>query len=89
MYLIAAGEVEIIKEAGGTDSLLYLAKAGEAIGEMQVLSRRARAAAMRARGDGHLLAIQGDHFRALMHQYPEMSDRVIDTLVHKLAAAAG
>jgi LmbE family N-acetylglucosaminyl deacetylase len=89
MYLIAAGEVEIIKEAGGTDSLLYLAKAGEVIGEMQVLSRSARAAAMRARGDGHLLVIQGDHFRALMHQYPDMSDRVIDTLVHKLAAAAG
>jgi LmbE family N-acetylglucosaminyl deacetylase len=88
MYLIVEGEVEIIKEAGGADRLLYLAKAGEAIGEMQVLSRRARAAAMRARGDGHLLVIQGEHFRALMHQYPDMSDRVIDTLVHKLAAAA-
>jgi LmbE family N-acetylglucosaminyl deacetylase len=88
MYLIAAGEVEIIKEAGGADSLLYLAKAGEVIGEMQVLSRSARTAAMRARGDGHLLVIQGDHFRALMHQYPDMSDRVIDTLVQKLAAAA-
>jgi LmbE family N-acetylglucosaminyl deacetylase len=89
MYLIVRGEVEIIKEAGGADSLLYLATAGEAIGEMQVLSRSARAAAMRARGDGHLLVIQGDHFRALMHQYPDMSDRVISTLVHKLAAAAG
>jgi hypothetical protein len=88
MYLIASGEIEIIKEAGGTDSLLYLAKAGEVIGEMQVLSRSPRAAAMRARGDGHLLVIQGDHFRALMHQYPDMSDRVIDTLVQKLAAAA-
>jgi CRP-like cAMP-binding protein len=89
MYLIVTGEVEIIREAGGADSLLYLAKAGEAIGEMQVLSRSARAAAMRAHGEGHLLVIQGDHFRALMHQYPDMSDRVIRMLVHKLAAAAG
>jgi CRP-like cAMP-binding protein len=66
-----------------------MARPGEAIGEMQVLSRSPRAAGMQARGDIHLLVIQGSHFRALMHEYPDMSDRVIHLLVQKLAAARG
>jgi hypothetical protein len=87
MYIIVEGEVEIIKESEGVDRVIYLAQEGEAIGEMQVLSRSARAAAMRSKGDVHLLVIEGGHFRSLMHQYPGMSDRVIQMLVEKLAAA--
>jgi hypothetical protein len=87
MYIIVEGEVEIVKESEGEDRVIYLAQQGEAIGEMQVLSRSARAAAMRSKGDVHLLVIEGTHFRSLMHQYPDMSDRVIQMLVQKLAAA--
>jgi LmbE family N-acetylglucosaminyl deacetylase len=86
MYIIVQGEVKIIKESE-EEKVIYLAKSGEAIGEMQVLSKSTRAAAMQARGDLHLLVIEGIHFRDLMHQYPDMSDRVIQMLVKKLAAA--
>ena len=44
---------------------------------------------MQTRGDIHLLVIQGEHFRDLMHEHPDMSDRVIQMLVDKLAAAGG
>jgi hypothetical protein len=33
--------------------------------------------------------IEGDHFRSLMHQYPDMVNLVIQMLVQKLAAAGG
>jgi len=89
MYIIVQGEVEIIKESGEKPQIIYQAKKGEAIGEMQVLSRSPRSAAMQCRGDVRLLVIEGTHFRALMHQYPDMSDRVIHMLVQKLAAAGG
>jgi CRP-like cAMP-binding protein len=42
---------------------------------------------MRARGDLQLLVIEEAHFKALMHQHPDMSDRVIQMLLDKLAAA--
>jgi LmbE family N-acetylglucosaminyl deacetylase len=87
MYIIVQGEVEIIKESGEKPQIIYLSKKGEAIGEMQVLSRSPRSAAMRCKGDVHLLVVEGAHFRTLMHQYPDMSDRVIQMLVHKLAVA--
>jgi CRP-like cAMP-binding protein len=81
--------VEIIRESGEKSQIIYQAKKGEAIGEMQVLSRGPRSAAMRCKEDVHLLVIEGAHFRDLMHQYPDMSDRVIQMLVQKLAAAGG
>jgi LmbE family N-acetylglucosaminyl deacetylase len=88
MYIIVQGEVAIIRELEGkADQVIYIARAGEAIGEMQVLSKSVRAAAMQAKGDIHLLVIEGTHFRALMHQHPDMSDQVIRMLVDKLAAA--
>ncbi len=88
MFIIVQGEVEIIKETKNkADQIIYVAKAGEAIGEMEVLGKGFRTAAMRARGDIQLLTIQGVHFRELMHQHPDMLDRIIQMLVDKLAAA--
>ena len=89
MYIIVQGEVEIIKESEEKPQVIYRARKGEAIGEMQVLSHSARSAAMRCKEDVHLLVIEGARFRTLMHQYPDMSDRVIQMLVQKLAAAGG
>ena len=89
MYIIVQGEVKIIKESEKENQVIYLAKAGEAIGEMQVMSKSTRTAAIQAEGDIHLLVIEGAHFRDLMHQYPDMSDRMIQMLVQKLAAAGG
>ena len=54
MYIIVQGEVAIIKEtAGKADQVIYRAKAGEAIGEMQVLSKSTRAAAYPSRRPGY------------------------------------
>jgi len=89
MYIIVQGEVEIIKESEEGHPIIYMSKVGEAIGEMQVLSRSARAAAMRCKGDVRFLVIEGDHFRSLMHQYPDMVNLVIQMLVQKMAAAGG
>lgn len=89
MYIIVQGEVEIIKESEEGHPIIYTSKVGEAIGEMQVLSRSARAAAMRCKGDVRLLVIEGEHFRSLIHQYPDMVNQVIQMLVQKLAAAGG
>jgi LmbE family N-acetylglucosaminyl deacetylase len=88
MFIIVQGEVEIIKESkNSADQIIYVARAGEAIGEMEVLGKGYRTAAMRARGDIQLLNIQGDHFRKLIHRHPDMLDQVITMLMDKLAAA--
>ena len=89
MYILMQGEVKIIKESGQEQRVIYLAKRGEAIGELQVLSNNPRAATMQARGDVHLLVLEGSQFRSLMHHYPDITDRVIQMLVQRLATAGG
>jgi len=88
MFVICDGEIEIIKESAN-NKVVYLSKPGEIIGEMEVLGQIPRAAAMRTKGDVHLLTLKGSDFRAQMHEHPDMSDRVIQMLVGKLAAAGG
>lgn len=87
MYVIVDGDVEVVKEdpTNGDGTVIAVAGAGEAIGELSVLASRPRSATMRARGPVRLLSIQGPAFRDLLHRSPEMADRLIRTLVDKLA----
>jgi LmbE family N-acetylglucosaminyl deacetylase len=87
MYIIVQGEVEIVKKIRSKEKVIRLAKQGEAIGEMAVLGKIPHVAAMRAKGNAHMLVIEAPHFRALTHQHSDISDRMIQILVNKLAEA--
>lgn len=88
MYVIVDGFVEVLKATPDTPqgTVIAVAGAGEAIGELSVLASQPRSATMRARGNVRLLSIRGRDFRKLLHADSEMADRVIQTLVEKLAA---
>ncbi len=63
-YVIRSGEVEILKASQGREVLLAVRAEGEVIGEMALLEDAPRTAAVRARTDVDLLAIdktQLDH----------------------------
>ena len=57
-FVIADGEVEIIKHSPGRDVLLAVRHPGEVIGEMALLEDAPRIATARARTDASLIAIQ-------------------------------
>ncbi len=88
MYVIVGGEIEIIKStpAHPDGEIIAVAGQGDAIGELSVLASQPRSATMRARGNVRLLAIWGPAFRDLVHTNPGIADRLIGTLVDKLAA---
>jgi LmbE family N-acetylglucosaminyl deacetylase len=88
LYVVAEGQVEVVKESAG-GQVIYLAEPGKVIGEMEVLSGMARAAALRARGKVQLFVLSGNDFRNLLHSQPALSDQVIHILVAKLAAMGG
>ncbi len=87
MYVIVEGEVEVVKTtpANPEGAVIAVAGPGDAIGELSVLASQPRSATMRARGDARLLAIWGPAFRKLVHTTPDIADRLIETLVDKLA----
>ncbi len=85
MYIIVDGQVEIIDESGSEEQVILTEKAGACIGELAALEIIPRVAAMRTKGEVRLLVLQGSHFRSLIHENPDMSQRVIQMLVRKLA----
>ena len=79
--------MEIIDESGREDQVILTEQAGACIGELAALEIIPRVAAMRTKGEVRLLVLQGSHFRSLIHENPDMSQRVIQMLVRKLADA--
>src|SRR5262249_31908701 len=86
MYILASGEVDILRENNVQEQRIAVARKGDCIGELAVLVNVPRTASMRARGAVDVLAIQAKDFVSLMRDHPDMSARVIELLARKLAA---
>jgi len=85
LYIVYRGAVEVVRESGGAEEVVFLAREGDALGEMAVLGDIPRTASLRARGNAELLVIAGTQFHDLLRQNPEMSIQVIKLLVNRLA----
>jgi histidine decarboxylase len=87
MFIIVNGEVEIVDEHSGRAQVKYVARTGEAIGEIAVLTDLKRTAGLRCRTPVHLLVLKGTDFRTLLHRHPAISSRIIEHLAQRLVAA--
>ena len=85
LYIVYHGKVEVIRESGGQDQVIFLAKDGDCLGEMAVLGDIPRTASLRAQGSSQLLVIEGRHFVSLLRQNPDMAIQMIKLLVNRIA----
>ena len=86
LFLVYRGEVEVIREtAGGDGQILFVAKTGDCIGELAALGDIPRTASLRARGNVELLVIERIDFVETLRNAPEMSIRLMKTIVERLA----
>jgi signal transduction histidine kinase len=83
-YVIAEGELEILKAAEGRQVLLAVRKAGDVIGEMALLEAAPRMATVRARTDGRLMAIPKDSLDRLLSQSPGAVNRMFQNVLSRL-----
>jgi CRP-like cAMP-binding protein len=84
MYIIQAGEVEILKLAHDDLHRLALLEEGDFFGEMAILEELPRTAAARAHTDCALLKIDHSTFDQLIRHNPEISIRMLRKLCHRL-----
>jgi LmbE family N-acetylglucosaminyl deacetylase len=89
LYIVYQGRVEVIRKTKDHEETLFLAKEGDCLGEMAVLGNIPRTASLRARGDVHLLVIEGTHFHSLLRQHPDLSIHMIKLLVNRLVPPEG
>ncbi len=84
MYIIQAGEVEILKLAHDELHRLAILEEGDFFGEMAILEELPRTAAARAHTDCALLKIDHSTFDQLIRHNPEISIRMLRKLCNRL-----
>lgn len=72
VYLIIAGAVDVYEAAGEQQRLIRQLGPGRAFGERALLEQISRTATVIARGDLHVLSIDGAYFLQLYDQQPEL-----------------
>jgi HEAT repeat protein len=84
MYIIVAGQVQILKGAEGNEKILAVRGQGDFVGEMAIIESGPRVATLRAQGDVRALVIQGGAFNAILRDRQAVAISVMRTLSRRL-----
>ncbi len=84
LYVIQDGEVEILDESGGTETLLRVAGRNELFGEMAVFERERRSATIRARGRARILTIDKKNFMRRINEDPSLAFNIVQTMSRRV-----
>jgi CRP/FNR family transcriptional regulator len=90
MYIIIAGQVEILKSVegrGGTMESLAVLEKREIFGEMAILDDDPRSAAAVVREPARLLSIRKANVRELIHDYPDIAFGIFKVLSGRIREA--
>ena len=84
MYIIQAGNVEIVKHVGEGETVLATLEKGDFFGEMALLEDLPRTASARAASEVRLLQFNGSTFDQMLRSNPEIAVRMMRKLSHRL-----
>lgn len=76
LQLVRSGSVTVSRRLAGRDVVLAYLPAGEYVGEMALMSDAPRSATVRAATATETIRLEGDAFKRLMAQHPDVRDRV-------------
>ncbi len=86
MYVVQAGEVEVVQAADGGEQRLALLSAGEFFGEMAVFEQEVRSATVRAVGEARVLRVDKRTLFRRIQEDPLLAVSLLETLSHRLRA---
>jgi CRP-like cAMP-binding protein len=84
LFVVQAGQLEIVREQDGEETLLRVAGKHEIVGEMAVFDRVMRSATVRARGAARVLTLDRRNFMRRLNEDPTFSFRVIETMARRV-----
>jgi CRP-like cAMP-binding protein len=80
MYVIQAGQVEVLKEIDGKTVRLAVRSEGDFFGEMALFEKEIRMATVRALGTARILTIDKKNFLRRIHQDPSLAYHLIKSM---------
>ena len=84
MYVIQAGQAEVLAEKEGREVRLRVMGEGDIFGEMALLDREPRSATVRALGEVRVLTLDKQTFMRSVHEDPSLAFRVLQTMAHRI-----
>ena len=84
MYVVQDGQVEIVREEEGTETVIRLAGRNEVLGEMAIFDRQPRSATIRARGRVRILTLDKRNFLRRINEDPSLAFRMIETMSRRV-----
>ena len=84
LFVIQGGEVEVIDETDGCETLLRVAGSDEIVGEEVVFERETRAATVRARGRARILTISRRHLLKRINEDPSLAFNLVQKMSRRI-----
>lgn len=84
LYVIQEGELEIVREEDGRETLLRLARKDELVGEMAIFEHEHRSATVRARGTARVLTLDKRNFLKRINEDPSLAFRIVETMSRRV-----
>jgi CRP-like cAMP-binding protein len=84
MYVIQEGDVEIVIEKDGRETVLAHAGAGEMVGEMAIFLHEVRSATVRAKGRARALTVDKKNFLRRINEDPSIAFRLVETMSRRV-----
>jgi HEAT repeat protein len=88
MFIIVNGHVRVIRSGNGSDQTLAQRGPGEFVGEMAILESAPRSATLLTQDEVRMLAIEGDTFKQILRERPEVSLAVLSSVSRRLREMA-
>jgi HEAT repeat protein len=88
MFIIVSGNVQVVRSVNGKDQILAERGPGDFVGEMAIVESVPRLATLLTQGEVRLLAIEGDTFKQILRERPEVSLAVLRSLSRRLREMA-
>ncbi len=84
MFVIQEGQVDIVLEKDGHETLLRTSGEGEMVGEMAIFLREVRSATVRARGRARVLTVDKKNFLRRVNEDPSVAFRLVEMMSRRV-----
>jgi len=84
MFVIVEGQVQVLRSADGTEQVLAQRGSGDFVGEMAIIESTQRSATLRTQTDVRVLAIDGETFKGILRERPDVSFAVLRSISRRL-----
>ena len=89
MFVIVEGNLQVLRTVNGVEQVLTERGAGDFVGKMAIIESAPRSATLCAQTDVRVLAIDGETFKGILRERPDVSFAVLRSVSRRLREVTG